>query len=377
MLDKKLEELTAADLQMLVSNRVQESRSLEFKRDMVGRSDDQKREFLGDVSALANTIGGDLVFGISEDQGVAIAAEGVVLEDPDAEILRLESSYRSGIEPRIPSIRCQWVPLTGSRGFVVIRVQRSWAGPHRVSANYKFFARSDRSKYPLDVAELRAAFLQSESIAERMRAFVTGRSSLVEAGDAPVPIARGPKLLLHLVPLEAFTNPQTLRVDERNALLRPMTASAGFNFFHTLEGFLTYSGNFPDSEQGCYSYTLIFRNGIIESVASLGIPTESEMSGEAIETSVWSLMHGYFACLGRLGVQAPFYIAVTLTGIRGCSMALPRLHRSRHAYRINRDTLVLPLLEWESVPDDFRLALRPLFDLLWNAFGHAGSPTQP
>jgi len=374
MLDKQLEDLTVADFLTLVSNRVQESRSLEFKRDAVGRSDDQKREFLGDISALANTIGGDLVFGVEEDQGVAVAAEGVLLDDPDAEILRLENILRGGIEPRIPSLRCHWVLGSSGRGYIVIRVQKSWAAPHRVIANYKFFGRSDRSKYPLDVAELRAAFLLAESTTERMRSFVTTRASLLEAGDAPVPLRGGPRLLFHLIPLSSFISPPTLRVDDRTALLRPIGGPAGVNFFHTLEGFLTYSGSVAIGADGCYGYALTFRNGIIESASSLGVTAEGQIHGESIESDIWPMTRRGLECLGLLGVQPPFFIAVTLTGVRGCSLAPSGPTWGYHSYRMNRDTLFLPPLEFETVPTDFRLALRPLFDLLWNSFGFPGSP---
>ena len=51
MLSKRLGELTAADLQQLIG--VSERRTLEFKRDLVGPREEDKREFLADASSLA------------------------------------------------------------------------------------------------------------------------------------------------------------------------------------------------------------------------------------------------------------------------------------------------------------------------------------
>jgi hypothetical protein len=42
----------------------------DYKRDIYGNSENDKREFLADVSSFANTIGGDIVIGIDEASGL-------------------------------------------------------------------------------------------------------------------------------------------------------------------------------------------------------------------------------------------------------------------------------------------------------------------
>ena len=95
-------------LQSLVDNRVPESRALDYKQEGLGNADHQKREFLKDVSAFANTDGGELILGVAEDRderdqpsGVPARAIGIAGINPDAEILRIESIIRDGIQPRI------------------------------------------------------------------------------------------------------------------------------------------------------------------------------------------------------------------------------------------------------------------------------------
>jgi hypothetical protein len=44
---------------------------------------------------------------------------------------------------------------------------RSWIAPHRVKANDKFYGRNSKGKYPLDVSELRTAFMLSEQLTEK------------------------------------------------------------------------------------------------------------------------------------------------------------------------------------------------------------------
>lgn len=105
MIAGAIETITEEVLSRLVSNGVPESRTLEFKRDLPGGANDDKKEFLADVTAFANTLGGDLIYGIDEAGGIASAADGVVVEDKDAAQLRLEQLLRDGVEPRLASVR--------------------------------------------------------------------------------------------------------------------------------------------------------------------------------------------------------------------------------------------------------------------------------
>jgi hypothetical protein len=55
----RFEQITEADLNALVAQQVPESIVLDYKRDLVGGSDKDRYEFLGDVSSFANTTGGE------------------------------------------------------------------------------------------------------------------------------------------------------------------------------------------------------------------------------------------------------------------------------------------------------------------------------
>lgn len=58
---------TKADLEALISDKIEESSQLEYKAAAsLGRSDGRKREITKDVSSLANASGGTIIFGISE-----------------------------------------------------------------------------------------------------------------------------------------------------------------------------------------------------------------------------------------------------------------------------------------------------------------------
>ena len=55
-----LETVTSADIDALVTNGRSESTQLDYKLTLPRGTDDDKKEFLADVSAFANTLGGDI-----------------------------------------------------------------------------------------------------------------------------------------------------------------------------------------------------------------------------------------------------------------------------------------------------------------------------
>ncbi|MFA5937794.1 MAG: ATP-binding protein [Sinimarinibacterium sp.] len=370
MLQKALSALEIADIENLIANGERESRSLEFKRDAVGHRDDDKREWLADISAFANTIGGDLVFGIEETAGVATSLKGIVLPDADAEILRLEHITRTGLEPRLPKIEFRWLP-NGASGVLIVRIPRSWAAPHRVTAykDAKFYARSSAGKHPLDVAELRAAFLNTEAIPERIRKFRQDRIAIIESGDSPLPLREEAKLVVHVLPLSALTEPPNVQIKDMG--LFPPIGAFGWSSFHALEGLVTYSG--PEAPTNdVRAYTLAFRTGVIEAVAAIGGEGKDRsrwISLGPAERDILSHLKHVFESFQRLEIEPPYFVAVSLTGVRGHAAHIGDRSFSAIVRPVRRDLLSLPELRLEDRPADLHGALRPLFDLLWNGFG--------
>jgi hypothetical protein len=200
-LDKPVEEITEKDLIELIDARTPELRTLDYKQCLPGTSDDKRKEFLADASSFANCVGGHLIYGMRADAGVPIELVGIP-EDGDASILRLENMIRDGIAPRM-AVHSGAIKLANSRTAVVIR---SLAPPHMVTfgGTSRVYSRTSNGKYQLDVHEIRAAFLGSETTAERIRNFRLDRVSRVRVGETPVPLQQGPCTVLHIIPPSAF-----------------------------------------------------------------------------------------------------------------------------------------------------------------------------
>ena len=131
--------MTEADLQSLVDDAVTEGREIGSKAQLPGNSDSDKGGFLFDVSSFANRISGDLVFGVTECNGVAKHVFGVDLLNLDATKLRLENLVRDGIHPRIiPNITIHTVSLANSKNVLIVRVPRKFGVASRSYCRRRF-----------------------------------------------------------------------------------------------------------------------------------------------------------------------------------------------------------------------------------------------
>ena len=96
MIPKPIASISLSDLQALVADAVPEGKTLDYKQASPGPTDSDKKEFLADVSSFSNTAGGDLIFGIPENQGASVA--GFTTGDIDLELRRLDSLLATGVK---------------------------------------------------------------------------------------------------------------------------------------------------------------------------------------------------------------------------------------------------------------------------------------
>jgi len=83
-------------------------------------------------------------------------------------------------------------------------------------------------------------------------------------------------------------------------------------------------------------------------------------------------LRSYQQALPDLGLAAPAYIFFSLLGVTGCVLAGDNRF-TRRAYYADRDALILPELLVEDWSIESAEAMRPLFDMVWNAFGYERS----
>lgn len=380
MLGKDIDDIGVADLRSLVDARTPEGTRLEFKRDHYGKTDDAKREFAADISAMANAQGGHLLIGIDEEDGLASALVGVITSNTDALMRAVSQSIRASFEPQILGFRVRWVPIENDLGVLIIQIDRSWNGPHRVTVarDNRFFLRDENGKHPMSVDELRRAFMFASELEERIRRFRSDRLQLLIADEGPLEVdASQVRLILHLLPRAAFTGGVQISLSPHESAIAPIGAS-GFNTMHSIDGIVTYSG--PEERfDSVRAYSTLFRNGAVEAVARIHSWEKDSrrfIALKGVERDVIQTVTGILEKLRQHSVPPPFYLMLSLVGTYKCCAPL-REWGSGLPYPHRADKVLLPefTINEDLLNEDPSTFLRPAFDLLWNAFGQPRSPS--
>jgi hypothetical protein len=378
LIDVPLSQVQLDDLKALVVEQAREGRRIEFKQ-MVEGNDEAKREFLADVSSLANAAGGDLVIGIRDENGIAVELVGIARATADMETLRLENILRDGLEPRIPGVQTRAVDIDEERSVLVMRVPRSWAGPHMVAFKglSRFYSRNSAGKYQLDVGEIRAAFNSAQTAQIAVRDFRLERLARITADQGGVPLLAGPKTVMHLIPLslsDSFGQIDLSSIaDGGHGAFRPLRAS-GWNTRINFDGAVTYAPG--SNDEAPWSYTQIFRNGAIEGVDAFMLRARRGdrdlIPSTALEEALIEALDRYLTLLRDLDVAPPLVLATSYLGVRGFEMAVNQRY-FESGVPIDRDDLLVPETLIESFHSDADALLKPQLDALWNAVGFAGS----
>ncbi len=366
--------LDEGHLRGLVADGVPESKTIEYKRDAIGTTPADKREFLNDATSFANASGGWLFLGVEAKDGKPVGIPGLDAAQADNLVLRLEQSMSTGVRPRLWGVRSQAVPLTSGRCVIAIRIPQSWNGPHMVSVDYKgherFFTRTSAGKHGLDVDELRQAFLRSEGIADQMRRFRAGRLAAVVSGETPLPLCPGPVALLHVIPFSGASAAQSLPIGALAAdaeLWRTLNlGNSRINF----DGLLHFVGS--GERTLCPRYFQLFRNGAAEFADTrIGSEYHGKLSLQlqAQESTMLEWLDKALRVQRHVGISPPIAVLVSLVGVKGYSIPWEWAGPFFEPVPIDRDVLQPPEVILDAFDSNRDAQLKPAFDALWNAAG--------
>lgn len=373
---KRVTDLAESDLIDLISNGIEEGREIDYKQTLKIDTDGEKKEFLADVSSFGNARGGHLLFGVAETDGRPTAVTPLTIPNPDSARLRIESLARDGISPRLP-IELAFVPVSPSGYVLVLRIARSWSGPHMVSlqSTGKFYSRNSGGKYQLDVGELRSAFTAGAQVGELIRTFRQNRLSAIVSGETPVRLPESPKIILHCVPYASTVLGASIdlrKAYQQPQFVRPMYGGAyspTFNF----DGVMNHAPHATNEGLG-HAYFQLFRGGSVEIVETRLFRT-TEQYGKLLPSIPFAgaciaSLARIFSLFKMLEVEPPAAIMLTLLGVKGYGLGLDDPMAGFYRSRIDRDALIVPPEIAESYdPRTTAAFMRPLFDVLWNATG--------
>lgn len=372
-----LQDVTEADLRRLIDQPVSESRQLDYKREPGGGGDKAKFEFLKDITAFANTLGGYLIVGIAEVDGVPNQFSPIQETSADDLKLRYFNLLRDNVEPRLFGVEMQDVPVEGGGFVLIVKVPASWNPPHRVTVqnHSRYFLRHSSGADEMDVDQLRAVFLNSSQVQARTRAFRQARVDLVKAGNGPLCLVPPGLALVHVMSIGGTVRAADVaRTDERPMLLSAHgvpSYSTSINF----DGVLTVSSGLGGH---AYQYVQLFRDGSIE--AAMGrMVFEPHHGGPPrvryadLADGIVSTLPGYLEMLGRVGFGPPFVVFVSLLNVKGSRLPFDPFGAT---IEISQDDLLPDPVEVVSarLDGDWQGVIRPILDRIWNACGSVGTP---
>jgi len=384
MIPKLALEITEADLALLIAYRQEESVTLEFKRDLVGGDRDATKEFVADVCAMANTKGGDLVYGVLEDDEGCAASLVPIQFNPDEAITRLTNILTDGLEPKLHGVVMRAVPIAAGGFALVLRVPRSYSGIHRSAKDSHFWIRETRSKRSLDVPGIVSRVGDLIGREDRVSDFFARRYAAIGTGAYPLRLKDGPKLVIHILPTRDILSGEEVdlsRVQEAGDFV-VMPGNRSSVSTYTFEGVLQH--HTPNEQDGTIrAATLMFRSGVVESVANIRLHTVNNgpefIPIEAIEDLTCQyLAQALPAVVERLGTGLPLTVRVALVGANHHTGRTLNSDLTWHldfvpSIQVHAPALVYPDVLFEELPASMPLKLEPTFNRIWQTWGYSRS----
>lgn len=390
---QQLEDVEWNDLVQLVNRQVPESPTLDYKATLPSRTDAGRKELLADVSAMANSSGGILLYGISEaresDEGKTDRPAALVgLPDTNAveEQQRLEQTIRSGLDPPLARFLVRPIFDAGRSTYVLaVGVPASLLAPHAVTTatTMPFWRRAGASRYPLRTADLRRAFLERGAWEEEAEEFRARRLALQRSAPSGHPLAipsDEPALLLHVLPLGRLREWIDL-VPHWDLLQQRLTLGKNLH-----QGRLNFEGILRTQwEERTTRYVQWFRFGGVEAFTATlgGVSPAGPTHHPTVDVTRPTILAVEYAREAMLlmdrtfGVAPPYAVLLSILNVAGRQVEMIGELRSffphedpHHA--ITEADLLLPGVFFEEAHDDVQAvatALRSTLDAVWQAGG--------
>lgn len=383
---KRINAITTDDINGLVENKIQESKSLDYKRELKLDENKEKKEFLFDVSAFYNTEGGCLIFGIEESKdekgqntGTPEKICGINIENEDKLVQQIEEIIKGGTDPSISNVEIEVKEIDGLK-VLIIGIPKRLGLPAMVifRNSNKFYRRRNSGKYLVDTYELNQMFMQNQLLKEKAEDFRLKRIEKVRELKVFPTLDVSASFFIHITPF-SFLNENVLDFSNiaNNQItvdMNPML-SGGWNYMFNLDGYASYSS----MEDHIYSYDQLFRNGIYEIYTSHLFGSRSGYQkeincvyGEDLIQKTVEKINKALAVLQKFEVEAPFLIGISLHGIREYVIFHSKSGRISRPFMT--DEIIFPEIILLTYETDVYKQMKPIFDILYQAVGYASSP---
>lgn len=320
-----LKPLSAATISELLSLGVFEGLTVEYKRELPDlEKDTGKQEFAADVSAMANSSGGMILYGVDEDPDGKPVLVGIPGDDLTLPLRQMQQILDSWIEPKLTGPTLEPVMLPSGQRVVGIRVDRSSIGPHFVvgsKASFRVYERRSNLKTPCGQPEIRSMFLHGNEVAEQIRRWRSDRLELLKADSGPVQLGESKLMAIHVVPADRPIDHRRISMADfsSDAIRESFKRGTSHNHCFNSDGFVWYHDK---------GHVQLFRSGCVEIVdAWARRDGDLVILIEYVESRVLAAVRDARECLSRVGVVAPLAISLELLNVRGATAVSDGAHR--------------------------------------------------
>ncbi len=355
--NKSLLECTADDFEVLVGNSdYRENQYLDYKEDFSfihapkDIATSKIVEFRNDICSFANTEGGYIIYGISDDQGTASKIVGVEIENPDKFELNLRNKLMP-IMPKVPSIQFSFVKLENGRYIVVIFIEQDFYSPYihiEDQKNYKIYKREGNQKAIIGYTELKNMFIKSRVLEDEIMLF---RKKIIDYYRSFNDNTHERFMVFHIIP-ESFQNTwKRLFLYERQEQLNLGAVFSGTKIdspsLPCVDG-LRYVNTCGD-EQG-----LLYNNGIAEFILPLGVYIKSVKEREFFyNEDVWRFIdyisQGYRSIMPAIFGKQRYFSCISIIGCRNAIVEDNGYGRNKT--RIDRNEIICPPIIFTDIED--------------------------
>lgn len=378
----RADKLQDADIKRLVENQIQESSSLDYKKELAISKDKDKKEFLFDVSAMYNTDGGCLVFGIEEEKdqnnqntGKPKEITGIEIQNSDKLIQQIEDIVKNCTEPSINQLIINELEVEGQT-VLILGIPKGLGLPSMVTYNQtnKFYKRRNSGKYAVDVYELNNMFMQNQVLKEKASDFRKKRIKTVLNQESLPNLVVDNSFFVHIIPFSFLDNHivDFSKAEKDNILdMRPI-GTTGWDKMYNIDGYATFTTS--SDRQQITSYNQIFRNGIYEAYTSELFFEDRNgniaFNGIAMIKETLRTISEGLKVLNHMQFEPPFLVSFSFHNVLG---KLLYNDASFYSRPFRQNEIIFPLILIPTYESDIYSLIKPNFDILWQSFGFAKS----
>ena len=389
MLRQSLEQISHEHLERLCRDHVPESIRLEFKRELSLDDEKQKAEAAKDVSSMANTAGGRILYGIEEVvllDGSRGAGPIRPLRDGTIDT-RLENVLLSTIHPR-PRFRLRKVSVTDSEGFVlIVEVYPAYSSDlHMVTGfkEHRFYRRSENRAVLMEEPEIREAYARIAASRQALDAWMEGeiRSEVQFLARADESV-----LVVPWFPNDDLLSPRRFGENLGSTLINGPLEGSSWCFVATTLAIVSdgYLACLPTRthRRDCERYFHLRRNGLVHLAQQVSrTQSESSLEVELRDTVAMTLATlltasylfdeaGYWGpvrVIHELRMRAPF-------AIRGPGICAKEERLSgKQLIEPSNYRQVVAQVNLKEQGKGFNLVVRELLDQVFQINGHPSCP---